>query len=75
MIAVAEQHVSPGFPYISDTGGKPPESCVFTFICCVSGMISKRNNTIALTAECLCNTNLPTDSKFVVVIVLNSLLK
>ncbi|CAE1157558.1 DRAM2 [Acanthosepion pharaonis] len=28
-IAVAFKHVDPGFPYISDTGTYPPESCVF----------------------------------------------
>jgi len=28
-IAVANDHVKPGFPYISDTGTFPPESCVF----------------------------------------------
>ncbi|XP_060577473.1 DNA damage-regulated autophagy modulator protein 1-like [Ruditapes philippinarum] len=28
-IAVGNDHVKPGFPYISDTGTKPPESCVF----------------------------------------------
>ncbi|KAL4224879.1 hypothetical protein ACF0H5_015575 [Mactra antiquata] len=28
-IAVANDHVEPGFPYISDTGTKSPESCVF----------------------------------------------
>ncbi|GFG32451.1 hypothetical protein Cfor_04301, partial [Coptotermes formosanus] len=28
-IAVLNQHVEPGFPYISDTGTVPPESCIF----------------------------------------------
>ncbi|XP_048727148.2 uncharacterized protein LOC125645592 [Ostrea edulis] len=28
-IAVGNGHVNPGFPYISDTGTLPPESCVF----------------------------------------------
>ncbi|XP_062583347.1 uncharacterized protein LOC134245103 [Saccostrea cucullata] len=28
-IAVGNGHVAPGFPYISDTGSLPPESCVF----------------------------------------------
>ncbi|XP_071809116.1 DNA damage-regulated autophagy modulator protein 2-like isoform X1 [Asterias amurensis] len=28
-IAVGLGHVSPGFPYISDTGTEPPESCIF----------------------------------------------
>jgi hypothetical protein len=32
-ISVALNHVTPYWPYISDTGGKPPESCVFSFIC------------------------------------------
>ena len=39
LISVAMHDVSPGLPYISDTGGKPPESCVFTFICCISGVV------------------------------------
>lgn len=29
IIAVYNKHVEPGFPYISDTGTLPPESCVF----------------------------------------------
>ncbi|XP_003391800.3 PREDICTED: DNA damage-regulated autophagy modulator protein 2-like, partial [Amphimedon queenslandica] len=40
ILAVNDGHVTPEFPYISDTGGKPPESCVFTLICCVSGIIT-----------------------------------
>ncbi|XP_045175798.2 DNA damage-regulated autophagy modulator protein 2-like isoform X4 [Mercenaria mercenaria] len=28
-IAVGNKHVEPGFPYISDTGTRSPESCVF----------------------------------------------
>jgi hypothetical protein len=28
-IAVGNDHVEPGFPYISDTGTRSPESCVF----------------------------------------------
>ncbi|KAK3594034.1 hypothetical protein CHS0354_040792 [Potamilus streckersoni] len=28
-IAVKYNHVEPGFPYISDTGTSPPESCIF----------------------------------------------
>ncbi|CAG2054225.1 unnamed protein product [Timema podura] len=28
--AVLLGHVEPGFPYISDTGALPPESCVFS---------------------------------------------
>lgn len=33
IIAVQQGHVTPDFPYISDTGGKAPESCVFSFVC------------------------------------------
>ncbi|CAG2217616.1 DNA damage-regulated autophagy modulator protein 2-like isoform X1 [Mytilus edulis] len=29
ILAVTSGHVEPAFPYISDTGTKPPESCVF----------------------------------------------
>ncbi|XP_064602061.1 DNA damage-regulated autophagy modulator protein 1-like isoform X1 [Liolophura sinensis] len=29
IIAVCAGHVAPGFPYISDTGTEPPESCIF----------------------------------------------
>jgi hypothetical protein len=28
-IAVLNEHVDPGFPYISDTGSYSPESCIF----------------------------------------------
>lgn len=28
-IAVLNEHVEPGFPYVSDTGSLPPESCIF----------------------------------------------
>lgn len=30
IIAIAKKDVSPDFPYISDTGTKPPESCIFS---------------------------------------------
>ncbi|XP_045174995.1 DNA damage-regulated autophagy modulator protein 2-like [Mercenaria mercenaria] len=30
IIAIAKHDVSPDFPYISDTGTKPPESCIFS---------------------------------------------
>ena len=29
LVAVLFGHVVPGFPYISDTGTLPPESCIF----------------------------------------------
>jgi hypothetical protein len=35
-ISVALEHVTPDLPYISDTGGKPPESCIFSLVCNVA---------------------------------------
>jgi hypothetical protein len=35
-VSVALGHVTPALPYISDTGGKPPESCIFSLICNVA---------------------------------------
>ncbi|XP_065191496.1 DNA damage-regulated autophagy modulator protein 2-like [Sycon ciliatum] len=32
IIAWKEGHIDPAFPYISDTGADPPESCVFTLM-------------------------------------------
>ncbi|XP_065835591.1 DNA damage-regulated autophagy modulator protein 2-like [Oscarella lobularis] len=32
IIAVKDGHVVPGFPYISDTGARVPESCIFGFL-------------------------------------------
>ena len=39
IVSVNDNHVTPGFPYISDTGGKPPESCIFALVCSISGII------------------------------------
>ncbi|XP_019860222.1 PREDICTED: DNA damage-regulated autophagy modulator protein 1-like [Amphimedon queenslandica] len=39
ILAVYYGHLTPFFPYISMTGGKPPESCIFTLICSISSII------------------------------------
>ncbi|XP_062512965.1 DNA damage-regulated autophagy modulator protein 1-like [Corticium candelabrum] len=40
VLAIARKDVSAGFPYISDTGATPPESCVFTFLLNVGAFIA-----------------------------------
>ncbi|XP_019860212.1 PREDICTED: DNA damage-regulated autophagy modulator protein 1-like [Amphimedon queenslandica] len=39
ILAAYYGHLTPFFPYISNTGGKPPESCIFTLICSISSII------------------------------------
>ncbi|XP_052697001.1 DNA damage-regulated autophagy modulator protein 2-like [Crassostrea angulata] len=41
IIAVANKHVEPGFPYISDTGTLPPESCVFGQLLNIGAVVGK----------------------------------
>ncbi len=42
MVAFLLDHVEPGFPYISDTGNLPPESCIFgQFLAIVSFLVKK----------------------------------
>jgi hypothetical protein len=40
VVAIGDGDVTPGFPYISDTGAKPPESCIFTLLINVSAMLA-----------------------------------
>ena len=44
IVSVNDNDVTPGFPYISDTGGKPPESCIFALVCSISGIIGNHYN-------------------------------
>ena len=44
IIAVHYGHLTPFFPYISNTGGKPPESCIFTLICSISSIICEHTS-------------------------------
>jgi hypothetical protein len=40
-IAVLNQHVEPGFPYVSDTGSYSPESCIFGQFLNIAAFISE----------------------------------
>jgi DNA damage-regulated autophagy modulator protein 2 len=40
LVAVFFSHVEPGFPYISDTGTLPPESCIFGQFLAIGSFIS-----------------------------------
>lgn len=40
LIAVLNNHVGAGFPYISDTGALPPESCVFGQFLTINAFLS-----------------------------------
>lgn len=41
IIAVYNEHVEPGFPYISETGSFSPESCIFGQFLNVAAFISE----------------------------------
>ena len=47
-IAVGGKHVEPGFPYISDTGTYPPESCVFGQLMNLGALLGEQINLTSL---------------------------
>lgn len=41
IISVNDDHVKPFLPYISDTGGKVPESCIFSLLLSLAAFLGE----------------------------------
>ena len=47
IISVNDDHVVPVLPYISDTGGKAPESCIFSLLLSIAALLGELTNSAA----------------------------
>lgn len=53
-VAVYNEHIVPVFPYISDTGTIPPESCIFAQLLNIGALFGKKNDMFSSTLKCVC---------------------
>ena len=47
IISVNDDHVVSVLPYISDTGGKAPESCIFSLLLSIAALLGELTNSAA----------------------------